>query len=205
MILHPIRRFIGNWAEKLDTRLKLWHQRKYEIAQFEDIRLSDLAYVGPQFETVMLGALQLIKDTDPRRFSRVKRHLRWVVNGPLPQPGAEYAHKAQTCVIDFEKPESESDYPYWIAWHASMLIHEATHGLIDARGIRYSPELRVRIERLCVTEQKRFVRRLANSQPDLADQLHPEFDETDWHQTWSSTKIGRFIATLRRVRTGRHK
>jgi hypothetical protein len=172
---------------------------------FEDIRICELNPPSPTFKRVVLAAFQLLKDTDPRRYSRVKQHLKWVSNGSLSQPGAVYRHYTQTCVIDYVEPGSESEIPFWIADLASTLVHEATHGVLRARDIPYSPELRVRIERLCVTEENRFARRLSSTQPEIAERLHREFDESHWHPYWNTTNTGRLFAVLRRIRSGRHR
>ena len=205
MIRRLLSRIFGKRFVKFQARFLLWNQTTNQFAQFEDIRLCDLSYGGPDFKRVLIGALQLLKDIDPRRFLRVNRHLKWIANEPLAQPGAQYRHLTQTCSFDFVKPESESDIPFWIANHASVLVHEATHGVLRVRGIPYSPELRARIEHLCVTEQNRFARRLATSQPEIAERLHREFDESEWHDSWDRTNTGTLIATLRRIHRGRHK
>jgi hypothetical protein len=41
---------------------------------------------------------------------------------------------------------------------ASVLVHEAVHLRINARGIKYKPAYRERIERVCIAEQARFLR-----------------------------------------------
>ena len=81
------------WIHRLLTRLVLWLQRKNQIASFDDIRLCE---GSPTFKRVLLAAFQLLKETDPRRFARVKRHLKWVCNQPISHPGAEYRHDTQT-------------------------------------------------------------------------------------------------------------
>ena len=40
---------------------------------------------------------------------------------------------------------------------ASYIVHEAVHARIEARGIRYWPHLRARIERCCLREQLSFL------------------------------------------------
>jgi hypothetical protein len=42
---------------------------------------------------------------------------------------------------------------------ASVLVHEAVHLRISARGIKFLPAVRERIERRCIAEQARFLRR----------------------------------------------
>ena len=145
----------------------------------------------------------MVQDTDPRRFVRVRRHIRWIVKHIAFDRGggAEYIAQTRACNIEFREPDSDSDYPYWIAWYASVLVHEATHGVINSRGIPYSPEMRVRIERLCVTEQNRFLRVLARSDPETAAHLHREFDESRWYSSWHATFGQRLSEIFRAFRS----
>jgi hypothetical protein len=78
-------------------------------------------------------------------------------------------------------------------------VHEATHGSIRARGIEYSPELRSRIEQLCVAEENRFLDRLAISQPELAGRLRTDFDESLWHWSWQASRTAKLFRTLGRI------
>jgi hypothetical protein len=181
------------------SHVLIWLQRSSQVAQFEDIRISDFRRRSAHFPTTLIAAQRLVKETDPHRYSRVTRHIRWIVNRTLDSPRAQYDRGTQTCTFEFEEPQSPPDYPYWIAWHASALVHEATHGLVEAHGIRYTEALRARIERLCVTEQNRFLCRLAMSQPEMAKKLHREFDESKWHAYWKTTPKRRFLKELGRI------
>jgi hypothetical protein len=187
------------WVNGLVVRLELWIQRNNQIAEFDGIALCELRPYSPTFKKVLLDAFALLKESDPRRFARVKRYLKWVINGPLAFAGCEYRHSTQTCVIDYAELEDETDLSFWIAWYASALIHEATHALLLARGIPYSSEFRVRAERLCVTEENRFARRIAATQHKIAERLHREFDESLWHRSWNSTRHERARALFRRL------
>ena len=51
---------------------------------------------------------------------------------------------------------------------ASVFVHESTHLRISARGIKYLPECRERIERLCVKEQARFLRHVPDHGEEMA-------------------------------------
>lgn len=91
---------------------------------------------------------------------------------------------------------------YLIGSYASTPAHEATHGAVEARGICYTSELRLRIERLCVREQQRFITRLIWKNPDLAGRLDHEFDAARWEWTWTASKGEKFRATMRRIFLG---
>ena len=96
--------------------------------------------------------------------------------------------------MDFTFAQLKSDSEMNAAYFAKVLVHESTHGVVASRGIRYAPELRLRIEKLCVTEENRFLNRLALTHPEIAENLHQDFDPTRWEKSW---KISRGGSTLR--------
>jgi hypothetical protein len=67
------------------------------------------------------------------------------------------------------------------------LLHQATHGELGARRIPYTPELRVRVERLCVKEENRFIATLKRARPEIGDRFWTEFDEGLWEPIWKLT------------------
>ena len=185
--------------QKLASHALLWLQRTSEVAVIEGIRLAD-GEASPHFGAAVPAAIRLIKDLDRRRFRRLQRHITWIVNSPLPRGGGAYHHPTQTCRLDFTTTAPSSDTDYLAAAVATTLIHEATHALIESRGIRYIGDIRGRIERCCVREQNRFLRRLSQSRPDLAALLHKEFDEAEWHDSWTATPFQNMCDSVRRVR-----
>lgn len=52
---------------------------------------------------------------------------------------------------------------------ASVIIHEAVHVRISEMGVRYLPDYRERVERLCIEEQARFLRHAPNNPDDAED------------------------------------
>jgi len=129
----------------------------------------------------------------------VRKRLSWVVRATLSIPGlAEYQHRTRACVIDFISPSDEFDAEYLIGMYACTLVHEATHGVICSREIPYSSELRLRIERLCVTEEQRFLLHLTITRPELSERLYTEFDASRWRESWNKTEGQRVLARLRR-------
>lgn len=190
--------FVIKPLEKVLRRGLLSLQAKNEVARFEGIIISD-----PQekvlFRETVLAALHLIKDLDPRRFRRLQKYIKWIVNVMLPYGGAEYAYSMRTCKIDFEKT-------IWEPWGkegtilcATTLVHEATHGAIRARGIPYSPQLRSKIERLCVREEQRFLRRVKSAKPETVKYLQVDFDESRWHPAWNNSFWQSLIAFAKRL------
>lgn len=185
--------------EALLNRYLLRLQRSCEVARFDGIILAD-AQDSTLFRSAVPAALQLIKDLDSRRYRRLQRHIKWIVNCPLPYGGGQYHYPTRTCRLDFEKTAYEADPEYITAATASTLVHEATHGVLRARAIGYSRQLRSRVERCCVREQNRFLARLSSSHPDIAQFLHREFSESHWHRYWTATRIQSFFDLVRRLR-----
>lgn len=183
--------------QRLINRGLLWVQRRTEIARFEGIALADVRRRSHHFETVMLEALRQIRDHDLRRFARVKRHIAWIVNTDLEFGGAEYSYQTRTCSVDFQEPTPTCNHAETVALYARRLIHEATHGVVASRGIPYSPQLRARIEKLCVKEENRFLDKLGPQQPDAVRSLRREFDASLWHESWTATRWQRTLASLR--------
>ncbi len=173
-------------------------QSQNEVARFDGIIISD-PNKDVAFRDTALAALKLIKDLDPRRFRRIQRHIKWVVNVILPHGGARYSWSTRTCKIDFEKTvwqPYESDAPFVCA---ADLVHEATHGELHARGIPYSPELRGRVERLCVRESQRFLTCIQSAVPRAAIYAREQFDESQWHVHWHDSLWRSFCAFVIRV------
>jgi hypothetical protein len=185
--------------EALLNRYLLRLQRSSEVARFDGIILAD-TQDSMRFRSAVPAALQLIKDLDSRRYRRLQRYIKWIVNCPLPYGGGQYNYSTRTCRLDFEKTANEADPEYTAAATASTLVHEATHGVLRARAIGYSGQLRSRVERCCVREQNRFLGRLSSSRPDIAKFLHREFSESHWHRYWTATHIQSFFDLVRRLR-----
>src|SRR5438045_3803167 len=87
--------------EKFLRRTVLSIQAQSEVARFDGIIISD-PNENVAFHDTVLAALKLIKDLDPRRFRRIRRHIKWVVNVMLAHGGARYSCPTRTCKIDFE-------------------------------------------------------------------------------------------------------
>jgi hypothetical protein len=189
--------------QHLVNRGYLWVQKRNEVARFEGIVLADVRRKSPHFKNILLEALQLIRDYDPRRFARVQRHIGWIVNCRLElNKNAEYNCETRTCNIDFTEPKDEEDR-VWSAMHYSRtLIHEATHAALISQGIAYTAELRARIEKLCITEEKRFLRRISRLRPDLSDLLvsmEREFESGAWEKSWTASRWQRAWSALQHL------
>jgi hypothetical protein len=104
-------------------------------------------------------ALELIRQ-DPRRFARVERHISRIHLGPW-KPHGFFRPVGKICGI------SGRDLPFISYRYSSIIIHEATHGLLVRRGFLHTKHNRSRIEHLCLLEEARFLRRFPNVRPKL--------------------------------------
>ena len=173
--------------------------RQHEVARLRDIGIADVGNPDGLFSSKVMEALHLVALHDPRRFKRIEQMIRWVANQATVHGGlAEYHSDLSACFIDFPRLAPVSEDRFRLACVACILVHEATHGLIEHRGIRYGPETRGRIERLCVLEQNRFASRLQASDPHLYPGLDWEFRESEWESSWSGRPAGSVLSYLRR-------
>ena len=179
--------------------------RQHEVARFRDIGIADFGWPDRLFSSTVTEALHLVALHDPRRFKRIEQMIGWVANQATAHGGlAEYHSDLSACFIDFPRLAPVSEDRFRLACVACILVYEATHGLIEHRGIRYSPETRGRIERLCVFEQNRFASRLQAVDPRLCSGLDWDFRESDWEPSWSASPAGSVLSYLRRDHAGLH-
>jgi hypothetical protein len=169
-----------------------------EAQRIEGIPLIDYDLYTPYFRQTFALALQIIKIKDPRRFRRVCQYIKGIVAIPLGHIQAGYDQNLQVCAVRFQPPPSKEKLSNWAAWYAPILVHEATHGLVHARGIPYDEEHRERIERLCYKEENRFLRRLGLTPDSLAKmQQIKTFDSEGYRKLWTSSFWQRWRQSVR--------
>ena len=187
--------------DKLVERMGLWAITRNEVGRFDGIGLAHLRWRDDSrelFRETILAALRLIQERDPRRYARVKRHLKWITNAVSNTLGAGYDHTIHACNLELQDLR-EVSYEVHVAFHACTVVHEATHGVIEARRIPYTEKNRIRIERLCTAEQNRFAGRLSAHAPEHypARLLQVVFDKEAWHEEWAMTR-GQWLKALMR-------
>lgn len=104
----------------------------------------------------IVDAVQLVKEIDERKFNWIWNGMsRFYVSRELP---AQFWVLHETCVLNASKlaAKTRSDI-------AATIIHEATHAKLSRAGIFIWPDIRLRIERICVREEIRFFRRLGGA------------------------------------------
>lgn len=149
-----------------------------------------------KFFKISKEAIDLIAKIDQRRYKRVKSELRYIINQEL-LSGGEYNRRLHACVIDFGRYEFDKNYKWCLYSYAGTIIHEATHGYLYTKKYKYTLENRVQIEKICSTEQNRFLQKLDY---ELKDQLIREFNEKDWDFYWHASKWEQFKAFWQRLK-----
>jgi hypothetical protein len=114
----------------------------------------------------VLSALALIESTDPRRFRRILSQISFLTfsrSGPV----GGYLRIGRICRLNAVRLEQWRETQRTMAVLAAVLVHEATHGLIESRRFAYTRQSKGRIESICSLEEARFLVRLAKKVPDL--------------------------------------
>jgi hypothetical protein len=183
-----LRAVITSLLQPLTRRV--W--KSLTIGEHSGIAIVDLsrAKAGRQY---FLGrttdALQLLQRADPRRFRRVREHLKYIVHRELPFGYGQYEPGLAACYVDFTRLDFTKSYNMMLWTYAAILVHEATHAALQSRGIPYSSNTRERVERLCNTESARFLRRHTRRAGDLWEQImnRPGRRRRSWTATrWQS-------------------
>lgn len=109
------------------------------------------------FCKVVRSSLELIKTIDPRRYCRVRSHIRWVVN--MQMPGwAVYRSLCRTCSMNIEDADIEKNEVYTREVVACLLVFIATRAVVASRCIAQSRRTQERVTQLCRKEVARFAR-----------------------------------------------
>ncbi len=144
-------------------------------------------------------ALAVLKRTDQRRYRRALRYTRVIAH--VKQGGNFYNPHARAFYVH--------EYPDDIAYFASLMVHEATHGYLLHQRVRRDKD---RHERLCISEQLRFIAKCIRTQSHLTstqqqamiEEWRSWFDQelaSDW---WDEKQVlkrqmAAFKATIRQL------
>jgi hypothetical protein len=156
--------------------------RRSRVADFELADATDDHSSGA--EDQLLRSFNLIRETLPRVYARLRRDVRRVIL--LKAGGPEYLPFTRT--IAFKKSAVDrAEIPLL----AMTLVHEATHARLWNNGIGYPANAPARIEHLCVRAEVRLAREL----PD-ADELEKFAVDKLKNEWWTESAV-----TARRERT----
>ncbi|MBC8142685.1 MAG: hypothetical protein H7Y38_14745 [Armatimonadetes bacterium] len=131
--------------------------------------LDDTEETEERFVNYVREALALIRTHDPVRYRRVKRHLHSVVNQSC-ETNAQVNLWANQCQIDFNRwslADNGATHPWYIAFVAKLIVHEATHACIHDHCIPQLGQNRVRVERICISEANDFLTKLPDEMYDF--------------------------------------
>ncbi len=126
--------------------------------RWKSIRLTSLDRRESVPLEVFVNALKLIEEADPRRFKRVTGHLKWIVIGDRKRLGS-YSSVGRVCNLRLLSGFQSTERRLIAHLYASVIIHEATHGLLEAKRFAYTRCNASRIERICRAEHWRFLAR----------------------------------------------
>ena len=132
-------------AKKRTRRPRLWDRlilRMFDIRRAVD-GIEIVCWNELEFDRVA-AALDLIRKSDPLRYTRLHRDIVRVVVHALPGNRAQYAANRQAVEIDTRYVRSDT---VAIADLASVIVHEATHARLENLGIGYEEQRRPRIRR----------------------------------------------------------
>jgi hypothetical protein len=179
--------------------------REKLVGQIDGVEICDLVSTDLQksdFLRPTIKAMALIKKFDPIRYRRVCQRIQYIVNRPLISAG-NYVRDWRICNVDYNKHYASGQPEWKLRAYACLLVHEATHGLLEDRGIEYNKATRARIEELCCLEEYRFAKRVDEWWAD--EYRSPKrFDATMWRVPWGSLAERR-RARLRRIEEQREE
>jgi hypothetical protein len=181
---------------RLLARLHVKICQATKVGEYRGIQFSDWNQNpndDARFVTMTNEALTLIERLDPRRFLRVRRQLQFIQNTELCS-GGHYL-SCGICQVDFGRYDRPTDSDWWLYQYAGTIVHEATHGLIVAKGIRTNRKNWIRIERICRAEQNGF---LARIQSRYGSKLMRPFTPKKWDQMGS--RFARMRTIWRRMK-----
>jgi hypothetical protein len=135
--------------------------------------------------TIVQESLVLLGQISPRHLGRLRSHVRRIrVQNRIDVAGA-FEERDSTMILSAEFLMRPDVQPLDVA---SVLVHETTHARIAAAGIRYTPELTIRIERVCIDQQLTFARLLPEEAGSLlTSRLRDKRDNAE--SLWSTEAI----------------
>jgi len=179
------------------SKLELWACEKYSDGEHLGINLAHGYLFGDhlnQFIEETKNALDLIHTHDERRFQRLKENVKHIMCCELSGFG-EYL-KGGIIKVDITKLDFKNNLIWSRYMIAACFIHEATHGHLFSKGIKYNKRTRIRCERICRSEENHF---LAQFPECIENDWLLKFNENDWP---SENHFTRTLKLMRAVYAG---
>ncbi len=109
-------------------------------------------------------AFNLISEFDSLHYHQIKHNVKRIWISVLPVNYAEWVDDLQTCILD-RNYLLRSDVS--VCEIAQTIVHEATHARLCKLKIKYTEDIRDRVERICVKSEIAFAKRLPNGQKEI--------------------------------------
>ncbi len=159
----PLNRLIAAVQWRLATACGVMHGIDVAVEITDD---GDASSDSKVILSRLRAGLDLIEQAVPHRLARVRRDIRRLLVFTLPGHWGLFHQHTATIIVARHFLESSAATPLAVA---TVLIHEATHAELAARGIPYQGNTRVRHEKACLRAELRFLARLQPS--DERDRL----------------------------------
>lgn len=155
-------------------RAAMLMSKSARVGEFEVANLSGSTAASELYRRVQ-EVLLLISRTDPSLFHRLKQAVPRILIAPSGGAAGSYWSFLDGCALSAHHVPTDSP-----ASVAMTLIHEATHARLHHKGVRYTAELRHRIEEICTRAEITFARRIPGT-----EQLVAEAEEALSRPWWS--------------------
>lgn len=179
-LLTPLRWGLNRAALKMSPTKR--------ISGFEVVDMSIAEHDAVCFDRVA-KVLDLIQRVDPRRFRRMSRDVRRILITHTGGAAGSYWSDLDACALDAQHLLGSLESA------AMTLVHEATHARLRRAGFSYTPELRPRLERLCLEAEIAFGERLPNSSDLIAEAQHA-LNSPWWSDDASNQRQAQQLRTL---------
>ncbi|GGX66408.1 hypothetical protein [Saccharospirillum salsuginis] len=172
-----------------------------QIGSYDSINIACFKSDNREFFHFITRVLTFVEEVDLKRYQRITQELDWIVNQQaLARYSGKYSSSLRMCSVGYDITDETSNDD--VIYYASLVIHEATHGYIYRKGIKYSEENWERIERLCVAEQNRFLKKAKTMFPEIAEKYISEFNPKSWKYYWSTPSWKKLLHQLSRILRG---
>jgi hypothetical protein len=176
VLTHPVR-----WVCFRLVRL-VWPKESVDGLEVIDAMQSDGGSRSERIARVR-AALELIGAACDSNRRRVHDHLRCII---IAETGPHFSPDNRMCVLNVRHIERLSTERI-----ALQIVHEATHALLWARGFDYEPEIRQRIEHVCIHAEARFAKHLPDGAVLKAETL-AKLNAVPW---WTDAAISGRLET----------
>ena len=129
------------------------------MAQRDGLALVDVSFrkdLQSEFVRQCIKAMELVRQYDLRRYSRIRDAFDWVVHMELVGLKAQYWRWPAACIVDFSRFPFHKSPDTVLILLAASLVHEATHAVLFRRGIPHTRSTYMKVERICCLEEARF-------------------------------------------------